>query len=203
MHVCILLNGPAGAGKDTVSSMMGKYLTELGYNVNFQKFRSPMDAVFRNFFQIPESSYRHLVEKNKDLVPNPFLQRFGYQGSMRDLFISFSEEWAKEQFSRYIFADLALMRARAATNTADFIIFSDCRFEEEVMHFKQNIGLNRCHTYQIHRPGKTYDHDSGGYVECDDIINNVDDLDFLRTTCKIKLNAVLKTRGLKYDDNVR
>lgn len=145
------LNGPPESGKDTLANLIVNYYSTP------QKFWfiDPMKGVLLNLvegFGVDPNSPEYVEWKNKHLSN-------GITG--RDLLIQFSEEFLKPRLGKDILARMLVERAKKAPEPN--IVVPDCGFVEE-FDYLTDLGHDVT-LIRIHRPGKTFEGDSRGYLE--------------------------------------
>lgn len=150
------LNGPPGAGKDTLAQALMDS-TELNNLVltHHVKFAAPLkDAVHALFGGVYNEE-----RKNQ---PSP------YGPTWRQLYIGMSEDYAKKiTENESIFGVLMVERIEAAiksSNRPTMFICSDCGFEPEQWPVIEHLGADNCLYWNIHRDGHSFASDSRGYI---------------------------------------
>lgn len=185
----ILLNGPPGSGKDTIANLMFMSL-----NTITKKFATPIKQALKAMFSIDDKHFRFLEQ--------PGHQEFREAVNDRLLGMSWREAciWyatiSKERMGNDVFAKLAeqdIQRIRNTMKNDQVIVFSDCGFIEEPLHFAKVFGPDNVEVWKIYREGKTYDGDSRGYLPDGTIprmtnLRNDYELDMLEAQCKLRLN---------------
>jgi hypothetical protein len=170
----ILFNGPRHSGKDEAAN----YCAEM-FGANRFKMSGPIKAAIKAMFSLSDEDVE-LLETIKT-QPSPLL--FGR--SYVEVQISFSEEWAKQFWSKDIFGKLA---ARAVNQwqryagSGSLYVCSDSGFAEEAKELVyQVVGPENVLLVQLERPGKSFTGDSRSYIELHGVktirIQNTGDLD--------------------------
>lgn len=155
MKKVIILNGPPGCGKDTLSGIM----EEIG-GFYVHSFKKPMfdiahatlgDEAFGKFMRLYND--RDTKEMPCDLLGGM---------SPREFFIHISESFVKPILGKQHFGDMASEGVRDALS---HVVFSDGGFPDEVKalvfskHSMYNVFVVR-----LHREGFTFDGDSRNYI---------------------------------------
>ena len=154
----ILFNGPRHSGKDEAAN----YCAEM-FGASRFKMSGPIKAAIKAMFSLSYEDVE-LLETIKT-QPSPLL--FGR--SYVEVQISFSEEWAKQLWSKDVFGKLA---ARAVdqwqryAGSGSLFVCSDSGFREEAERLVyQVIGAKNVLLVHLDRPGKTFAGDSRSYIE--------------------------------------
>lgn len=155
-HKVVFLNAPKRAGKDTAGMALLKHYDG---RVRLYEMKRPIDAALRGFFNVDITTWNGW-ELHKD---EPGGITFN-DHSLRQLKISFSEEWAKQVFGEAVFGQRAVDHLRGPTSSGITVI-TDSRFRSEAEPVVQHFGLPNCLLLHIHRSGHTFDGDSGSYWE--------------------------------------
>lgn len=129
------------------------------------KFSAPISRAVRAFLNLPESEYERVREQDKDnMLPAPW-----DNATLREAFISFSEDSAKTLYGNNIFGTMAAHVAhRRITMGTRVVIVTDCGFQEEYDNFKKAMGLlgdTSVVLVRLEREGHDFLGDSRGYVE--------------------------------------
>jgi len=157
----IWFNGPPKSGKDTCANYIRD---KLGVNHCLHiKLADPIDRALRGLFShIDEKTWTELRESKKDVKVDILFSK-----SLRDSFISFSEDWAKEFYSPDIFGLIAAERIKLAiqqNKNIHTVVFSDSGFAEELLAVKRSINNAKHFLIRIHREGCSYTNDSRSYL---------------------------------------
>jgi hypothetical protein len=157
----IWLNGPPKSGKDTCANYIKD---KLGTNQCLHiKLADPINRALRGLFShIDEETWVELRESKKDVKVNILMNK-----SLRDSFISFSEDWAKKFYSPDIFGIIASERIRLAVKQnkdIHTVVVSDSGFPEELLAVKKAISNAKHFLIRIHREGCNYTNDSRSYL---------------------------------------
>lgn len=157
----ILLNGPAGVGKDTLGKILFDKYMEAGHTVYHGEFKNGLRRVIKGM--LSEYHYALFLKHSKCRVAKERPQEYLGGKSPRDFQIWVSEEVIKPTFGEDYFGKLALEYCREAQETigADVAIFTDSGFESERAPLERN---HACFTVALHREGCTFEGDSRGYL---------------------------------------
>jgi len=157
----IWFNGPPKSGKDTCANYIRD---KLGVNHCLHiKLADPINKALRGLFShIDEKTWTELRESKKDVKVDILMNR-----SLRDSFISFSEDWAKKFYSPDIFGLIAAEQIQLAikqNKSIHTVVFSDSGFVEELLAVKRIISNAKHLLIRIHRDGYSYTNDSRSYL---------------------------------------
>lgn len=160
MTKVILLNGPAGSGKDTLGSGL---CSRLPGDSIIEKFAQPIrDAALATFpFLTPET-----LDSWKE---TPFLA--DTPTTLRQWMISYSEDLMKPAFGEDIFGRLCAERLRETE--PNFAVITDSGFLLEADVLVNCFGPDNVVLFQIERDGKTFAGDSRGYIDIEDVTTEV------------------------------
>jgi len=157
----IWFNGPPKSGKDTCANYIRD---KLGTNYCLHiKLADPINRALRGLFShIDEETWTELRESKKDIKVDVLMHK-----SLRDSFISFSEDWAKKFYTPEIFGLIAAETIKLAikkNNNIHTVVFSDSGFQEELLAVKRSIKSAKHFLIRIHREGCNYTNDSRSYL---------------------------------------
>jgi hypothetical protein len=150
----VFLNGPPGCGKDHLGDVLN---TQLAFRRD--KFAAPITGGVAGMFGLNHLEIEQYRNASKDYPADIF-------GGMtpREVWISFSEQWAKPVFGQMIFGYLAAERCRQTFMTR--VVFTDSGFEPEARAVCEAVEGHKL-LIRIHREGKSFEGDSRGYFEPD------------------------------------
>lgn len=153
----ILLNGPAGSGKDTLAAM----LMGLGHVQQVMQFKEPMFDIAMLASGInPTSWWRHY--NDRVLKETPCMRLGGL--SFREFMIHISENFIKPVFGDAYFGDqLALKYTNRDPHVQDVAV-SDSGFQSELNAVNRAVGPHEILMVRLWREGYTFDGDSRAYV---------------------------------------
>jgi len=157
----IWLNGPPQSGKDTCANYIRN---KLGVNHCLHiKLADPINKALRGLFShIDDETWTELREFKKDVKVSILMHK-----SLRDSFISFSEDWAKKFYGPDIFGLIAAERIQLAikqNKSIHTVVFSDSGFVEEILAVKRTISSTKHFLIRVHRDGYSYTNDSRSYL---------------------------------------
>lgn len=147
----VLLNGPPRCGKDTAAQGLAQFC-----KIHVVKNTAPMDAAIKAFFGFTDPEWTFAREKGKDI---PMLRLNGL--SLRQVLISFSEDWAKPKFGTGIFGTLGVK----ALEPDALNVCSDSGFESEALEYLKALGASNIMLFHIGRKGCSFDGDSRSYIQ--------------------------------------
>lgn len=149
MAKVIILNAPAGCGKDTIA----KLLVAEGYEV--EEFKSPMfDVAVALSGQTRQEFMLDYNDREAKEAPQARLGGLSY----REFMIKISEEWAKPLLGNSVFGSLASNSCNRKRN----VVFSDGGFIDEV-NYLVSAGHDVT-VVRMHRLGFTFEGDSRNYI---------------------------------------
>jgi hypothetical protein len=164
----ILINGPPGSGKDTATAFAkaaidgkpsrGKFV---GHDVAHLKFADPLKAAAHVLYGIPHSADYYEKEFGYEWKNNPQPEFFGL--IPRSVYISLSEEYAKEKGGASFFGKIAARRIRLDKRN-DVFIFSDSGFADEAIPVIREVGIDNVLLISLERSGHNFAGDSRGYI---------------------------------------
>lgn len=154
MQRLLLLNGPSGSGKDTVTAQLIPYL-----KFRHMKFADPPKDRLCCILDCD----RKTLEEIKD-IPHKLLRKPDSLDSRtpREELIYDSEEHWKPRYGSDIFGRIFANRARSCSSR--LIIASDCGFDHEVETVISYNGKFNCRIVRLHRTGKDFQSDSRSYL---------------------------------------
>lgn len=151
MKRLVLLNGPPRCGKDTLGRELAKLMS-----VSLVKNTAPMDHAIQSMFCISELEWSVIREKEKD-VP-----REQFNGlSLRQVLISFSEDWAKAKFGQGVFGRIGV----SALSTSRLNVCTDSGFAVEATEYVKALGPKAVLLFHVHREGTSFDGDSRSFID--------------------------------------
>jgi hypothetical protein len=106
----VLFNGPPRSGKDTAANIAKETLDDVAFNKEAPvltgytgaahfKFATPLKDAVHRFFSMPSDVYNHSEYDGVKDDKTPLL----FYKSLRECYISLSEEWAKPVFGKDVF----------------------------------------------------------------------------------------------------
>lgn len=152
----LLLNGPAGVGKDTLGAMAKESLNSSGYPVKLDKFSAPLKSAVAAFLGLSPAEFEYYFETPEKEKPQT---RF-CGVTPRQALINFSEDYAKPTFGEAVFAKACLERNK---NFEGIVIITDCGFTIEANTIFDAMGRN-AFLVCLEREGLTFEGDSREYV---------------------------------------
>lgn len=159
MATVVILNGPAGCGKDTLGNLLVAYLCKW-YRSPVAKQFEMKDSMFKLALAasgLTEHEWAQVYKRSEKERPQDVLGGL----SARQFMIRISEEWVKPTFGSAHFGNLA--NAAVINSGKQFAIFTDGGFIEEAAALAgHNVIVCR-----LHRDGFTFDGDSRDYLNSD------------------------------------
>jgi len=153
----LLINGPAGVGKDTLGQLIAEYLTNVGETVLLDKFAAPLKKSVGDFLDLTAAERKYYFETPEKNKPQ---DRF-HGATPRQALINFSEAWAKPTFGQPVFAKKCVER-NAGLNAV--VVVTDCGFtiEADVIYGQAESG--DVMLVALERDGLTFESDSREYI---------------------------------------
>lgn len=165
----LFINGPAGAGKSTLSRMICESHSE-AYP---EGFAEPIRAAFWATF-FPEAIVDKPFNLKDQTIKNTPIATLAklYNGdtetaptcTVREWMISFSERHMKPCFGQDIFGRLLWNRCCEQTQFYSSFIIDDSGFRPEAEAIVSRIGSDSCCLIRLARRGCNYSGDSRGYI---------------------------------------
>lgn len=153
----ILLNGPAGSGKDTIA----KLLKELGTVQQVNAFKEPMFDIALTASGIPADLWwqRYNDRATKELP-------WGLLGGMscREFMIHISEKFIKPVFGDGYFGKQVALKYIHRAAGVGAIAVADSGFDSELVTLSEAVGPKNILIVRLWREGYTFDGDSRNYV---------------------------------------
>ena len=181
----ILVNGPAGSGKDAIGEIVARH----NPNARVVRFAEILKlrthalfgAVDTNGNVRPANSFDPVKDQPNDIF-------FGL--TPRAAYIKVSEQWLKPFAGPQIFGDLLLREMVHYDPPVTFVI-TDSGFLCEALPIIEHFGVENCFRIHLSRPGKTFDGDSRSYWFTSGLrsacINNNGTLDGLEQSLRLIL----------------
>lgn len=154
MTKIILLNGPAGSGKDTIADHL---VQEYPCMFSKQSFKESLYELTAGYFGV---SLGYIIEQNSDRVTKETPNKFLGGKTPREALIYASEDVYKPRYGKSVFGQKAKQRlVQSMTN-----VFSDSGFIEEAEPLLEQVGTDNMICVQIERDGCSFENDSRDYV---------------------------------------
>lgn len=164
MTKIILINGPAGSGKDTVANSLHHFVTKRCETV---KFAAPLKTLATALYCQGDSRkfYEFDHDQKRKNEPSPVF--FGK--TCREVQIGISEVFLKKFHSETIFGDIlaSTIEAKSQEGVEAFFV-SDSGFKPEAQVLIEQFGPQNILLLRLHREGHTYEGDSRDYVYLDE-----------------------------------
>ena len=156
MKKVIILNGPAGCGKDTLAGLMEE---SAGFEVH--SFKKPMfDIAAVMLGPVKFEQFMSLYnDRDTKEIPCDLLG----QMSPREFFIHISESFVKPIMGKQHFGYLA---SQGVHDSMSHVVFSDGGFPDEVeaLVFSEH-SVYEVYVVRLHREGFTFEGDSRNYIK--------------------------------------
>lgn len=176
MAKVIILNGPAGCGKDTLA----RALVEMGFAKGTTSFKNPMFNIA--LAALGPDTYREFLDGYDDRARKEKPEGFLNGLSRRQFMIAISEQFIKpifgdDYFGKYLAGNLP--------DGEEFFVVSDGGFASEVTPIV--AAGHDVKIVRLHREGYTFDGDSRGYLYD---IGGVEDCDAYIIPGDVKSNVI-------------
>jgi len=169
MKYAVVLNAPAGSGKDTVAEHFSEH--------HHKEFKASLFDIAKSVAQISDKRWNELY--SRELKEQPTDELFGR--SPREHMIHTSEKLIKPVYGNDYFGKALCRSLEDGIN-----IISDGGFKDEIQFLIDELGSENVLIIQIYRDGCSFDNDSRNYVDdvsCDVIgLNNNSTLNNLFNT---------------------
>lgn len=161
----VLFNGPPGSGKDTLAKELNVELGLYEKKAICHKFAFAIKKPLKEMFNLSDEEYDFYFESPEKDKPQA---KFDFK-TPREVLISFSEKWAKPLFGQDIFGKIAGQYITDKyLKSKDFVIFSDCGFNEEVKGLTKYVGSANVMVFSILREGYHFSNDSRKIINSND-----------------------------------
>lgn len=156
-------NGPPGVGKDFAVLTAQKFINDSNEFLRpvHMKMAAPLKEGVHAAFKIFQSPEFFDMEVNRHLKDEPRNDLLGH--TLREMYISFSEDWLKPKFGQDIIGRLIVQRM-LRNGTSSVFLFSDAGFVEEWVPVIEQYGPKNCLIIELEAEGKSFSGDSRGYV---------------------------------------
>lgn len=154
----VILNGPAGCGKDTIADILHKE-----YDFLHHAMKGSLIKAAAGVAGISEGKLLVLLNNRKAKeVPRVDLAGF----SPRQLLIHTSEQVVKPLFGKLVFGEREANRCKQIISEGHCsIVYSDGGFPEELEAMAQEFGEENILLVRLRRDGFTFEGDSRSYLE--------------------------------------
>lgn len=162
----ILLNGPAGSGKDSI----GKEILNQGLTYSkIRKFAEPLKRAVSAFFNLTPAEYDFYFETYEGKNTRSY-RFFGL--TPREWLIKFSEDYAKVNGGKDVFGVLLADEIEKDFKEGyETIIVTDSGFQDEALALLRKFdGKADVLIVRLHRNGYTFAGDSRGYITFKDFV---------------------------------
>lgn len=150
---CVILNGPPGCGKDTISKLLLAHgFAQCENKESMHDIALAMSGIDRKRW------FRRYNNREKKELPWDELNGM----SIREFMIYISEVCVKTAFGNAQFGKLA---TRSALSKNSNVVFSDGGFQEEMGMLQEGFGADNVLLVQLFRAGHSFDGDSRNYLK--------------------------------------
>lgn len=156
MSKIVLLNGPAGSGKDTIAQKM------IAFGYEQCEFKESLFEIAYKVSGVCPFVW-HSRYEDRVLKETPWEALGGL--TQRELLIKISEEWVKPVFGEDHFGKLAEISAGGLIEKGYDVVFSDSGFQEESGALIDSFGTRNVILIRLIRDGYTFDGDSRSYID--------------------------------------
>ncbi|WP_424679467.1 hypothetical protein [Escherichia coli] len=176
MAKVIILNGPAGCGKDTLAMA----LVEMGFAKGITSFKNPMFSIA--LAALGHDAYREFLDGYDDRARKEKPEGFLNGLSRRQIMIAISEQFIKPVFGADYFGKYL---AENLPDGDEVFVVSDGGFASEVAPIV--AAGHDVRIVRLHREGYTFEGDSRGYLYG---ISDVKDYDTYIIPGDVKSNVI-------------
>lgn len=173
----VLLNGPAGCGKDTAGRIIAQHYNVkhvLDHGEDLLGHRScitisPADYLkdlTHEMFGLACDTHHYEAIKND---PHPDFMTAGGMLSARRAYIHVREQIMKPLFGNHVFSKRLVQKINTTYEYVPLIVNTSLGFTDEAHFLMQAYGADNCMLIRMKRPGHTFDGDSRMYIYNDDI----------------------------------
>jgi hypothetical protein len=163
MKKIVLFNGPPHCGKDTIAHGIKK-LIDGEVMVEVAKFAQPLKTVAKHLYC---DGNQELFDK-MDLPENKGVPNDLFFGkTCREVQIAISEQYAKPVHGEKVFGKILAQHIKFSPN--ELFLVSDSGFRQEAEVLVEEFGAENVLLVRIKRKGTTYDGDSRGYINLEDL----------------------------------
>lgn len=159
MKKIVLFNGPPGSGKDTLANGIHEI-----YESALVKFAAPIKENCRNIYGLTQNEW-DAIDGDQQAKIEPHEAFFGQ--TCRQVQINFSELFLKPTHGEDIFGKLVV--AKIMRMKSELILVSDSGFRREAEVLVDKFGAENVLLVRIYRQGTTFEGDSRGYINLDDL----------------------------------
>lgn len=158
----IILNGPAGVGKDTLGVLLAALYKRHEMFSARKSFKSGIFSAVKGM--MTEDAYKQLLKDAADRVQKEAPKAYLNNLTPRQFLIKVSEEWIKPVFGDAHFGELAVDSVGQEVDIGTHVcIFTDGGFDAEIAPLVREFG-DDVKVVQLHREGYTFEGDSRGYI---------------------------------------
>ena len=154
MSKIIILNGPAGVGKDTIGSELAAY-----YDCSLVSFKRPMFGIAK--YLLGDKAFTKFItaydDRDQKDIPHGFLGG----KTCREFMIWISESVVKPLFGKQHFGKLMSEHIRSCREDLTYVC-TDGGFQDEIIHLVEDG--HDVTVIRLHMDGKTFDGDSRDYI---------------------------------------
>jgi hypothetical protein len=187
----IFVNGPPGAGKDTVSKMLNDLINiRTSRRAILSKFTKPMDDVLKMMWDACYLNHKYSFHDVRETYKDQPVLHAG--GVPRQALIDLSESWFKKYGGPTIMGRIAANYVDANQDGRTTFIFSDSGFYQEAFGLMGNAKSatpSEMVVVQVHREGHSFEGDSRNWLDARDLgtpliqLDNSGTLEELKQVC--------------------
>lgn len=175
MTKIILFNGPPSSGKDTIGSMVQAQLSsEYKLFTDVTKFAAPLKRTACSLYCEGDQTAWHQFDApgKKDEASETFFGK-----TPREIQIAISEDFMKPLHGTSVFGKLLVHYIQKASPRFEGFLVTDSGFRPEAEELVTAFGAENIILIRLNREGATYEGDSRGYINLDDLGVKSIDLD--------------------------
>ena len=152
----VILNGPAGCGKDTIADILHKE-----YDFLHHAMKTPLVVAAAGIAGIPIGQMQSMLNRNTKDNYNHYLGM-----SPRNWLIEVAENIVKPRFGTSTFGTREAIRCQREIGAGNqSIVYSDGGFPEELQAMADALGEENILLVRLRRDGYTFEGDSRNYLE--------------------------------------
>jgi hypothetical protein len=156
-----LINGPAGSGKDTAANELAEY-----FSGRVAKFATPLkDAATAIYCGNDRAVFDSFDTFEMKKVPH---ERF-FGKTCREVQIAISEQFLKLIHDDNVFGNILAQKIEDKRDQNFPVFVSDSGFRPEAEVLVRKFGPESIVLIRLHREGYTFEGDSRGYINLDDL----------------------------------
>lgn len=165
----LFVNGPPGAGKDSVGKIAGLYLPDVQVAKFAKALKERTHALYGLYWPHEGGDQGPLPHDSFDAVKDQ--PRDEFMGlTPRQAYIAVSETYMKVQHGQRIWGEILKRELLDQCGPpGQLFVITDSGFRPEAEVIVEAFGADRCALLRVSRPGHDFKNDSRGYVDLSDL----------------------------------